>query len=45
MARFADPGSEKPLVDFLEQRVAGSPVDLAVPIGAPAVRFTAQNRK
>src|SRR5512140_1398449 len=45
MARFADPGSEKPLVDFLEQRFAGSPVDLVVPIGAPAVRFAAQHRK
>lgn len=44
MARFADPGFEKPLMDFLEQRFAGSPVDLVVPVAAPAVRFAAQHR-
>jgi len=45
MARFAGPGFEEPLVDFLEHRFAGSPVDLVVPVGAPAVRFAAQYRE
>ncbi len=42
--RFAEPGMEKPLVDFLEQRFAGRLPDLVVPIGAPAARFVAQYR-
>ncbi len=33
------------MVDFLERRLADSPVDLVVPVGAPAVRFAAQHRK
>ncbi|MCW5551406.1 MAG: hypothetical protein KIS67_04485 [Verrucomicrobiae bacterium] len=45
MARFPNPGFEKPLADFLEQRFAGSPVDLVVPVGAPAVSFAAQHRE
>ncbi len=44
LARFTDLGFEEPLVDFLEHRFAGSPVDLVVPVGAPAVRFTAEYR-
>ena len=44
MARFATPGFEEPLMDFLEHRFAGSPVDLVVSVGAPAVRFAEQYR-
>ncbi len=44
MARFAKPGFEEPLVDFLEHRFDSSPIDLVVPVGAPAVNFVAQYR-
>ena len=44
LARFADLGFEESLVDFLEHRFAGSPIDLVVPVGTPAVRFTAHYR-
>ena len=44
MARFAKPGYEEPLADFLEHRFDGSPIDLVVPVGAPAVQFVAQYR-
>jgi len=35
---------DKALVDFLANRLAGSPLDLVVPFGAPATRFAVQNR-
>lgn len=44
VARFAEQGFDKPLADFLDQRFADSPVDLVVPIGAPAARFAAKHR-
>ena len=35
---------DKALADFLANRLAGSPLDLVVPFGAPATRFAVQNR-
>ena len=35
---------DKALADFLANRLAGSPLDLIVPFGAPATRFAVQNR-
>ena len=37
MVRFADPGLEKPFLDFLSRRAAGNRLDLVVPVGAPAL--------
>jgi signal transduction histidine kinase len=45
MARFAEPEREGLLVEFLQARFEGRPLDLVVPIGAPAVRFVAQYRE
>jgi PAS domain S-box-containing protein len=45
MARFSDPGTERPFADFLERRFAGRPLDLVVPLGAPAARFAARYRE
>ena len=35
---------DKALADFLANRLAGNPLDLIVPFGAPATRFAVQNR-
>lgn len=45
MTRFADRERVGLLVDFLEARFKERPLDLVVPVGAPAVRFTAQYRE
>jgi hypothetical protein len=45
MTKFAEPGREGPLVDFLRSRFKERPLDMVVPIGAPAVRFTSQYRE
>lgn len=44
-ARFAAPKGEGPLVEFLKSRFEGYPLDLVVPVGAPAVNFAAQHRE
>lgn len=44
MARFGDPAFENHLVDFLEQWFSSRPMDIVVPVGAPAVRFAMQYR-
>jgi signal transduction histidine kinase len=44
-ARFAAPEGEGPLVAFLKSRFEGRPLDLVVPVGAPAVKFAAQHRE
>jgi signal transduction histidine kinase len=43
-ARFAEPETEGPFLDFLKARFEGRPLDLVMPFGAPAVRFAAQYR-
>jgi signal transduction histidine kinase len=43
-ARFAEPEKDGPFIEFLRSRFETRPVDLVVPIGAPAVRFVAQHR-
>jgi signal transduction histidine kinase len=43
-ARFAEPEKEAPFVEFLKFRFEGRPVDLLVPVGAPAVRFASKHR-
>lgn len=43
-ARFAESEKEAPFVEFLKFRFEGRPVDVVVPVGAPAVRFAAKHR-
>ena len=45
LGRFAEPAREAPFVDFLKIRFEGYPLDLVVPVGAPAVKFVAQHRE
>ncbi|MFN8626222.1 MAG: ABC transporter substrate binding protein [Candidatus Binatia bacterium] len=45
MGRFANRERQGLLVDFLEARFKERPLDIVVPIGAPAVRFTFQYRE
>lgn len=44
-ARFATPEGEGPLIEFLKSRFEGRPLDLVVPVGAPAVKLAAQHRE
>jgi signal transduction histidine kinase len=44
MARFGEPEKQGVFVEFLKARFKDRPLDLVVPIGAPAVRFAAQYR-
>ena len=44
LGRFAEPETEGPFVDFLRARFGDRRLDLVVPFGAPAVKFTAQYR-
>ena len=44
LGRFAEPETEGPFVDFLRARFGDRRLDLVVPFGAPAVKFTAQCR-
>ena len=44
-ARFSEPEKEGPFVEYLKSRFEGRPLDLVVPIGAPAVRFMAKYRE
>ena len=43
-SRIGASEGDKALADFLANRLAGSPLDLVVPFGAPATRFAVQNR-
>lgn len=45
LGRFAGPDREAPFVGFLKSRFEGYPLDLVVPVGAPAVKFVAQHRE
>ena len=36
MTKFAGPGMEGPLVEFLQARFKERPLDMVVPVGAPA---------
>lgn len=45
LGRFAEPAREAPFVDFLKTRFEGYPLDLVMPVGAPAVKFVAQHRE
>jgi signal transduction histidine kinase len=44
MARFGEAETENTFVEFLKAQFADRPLDIVVPIGAPAVRFAAQYR-
>jgi signal transduction histidine kinase len=44
MARFGEAETENTFVEFLRARFADRPLDIVVPVGAPAVRFAAQYR-
>ena len=44
MARFGEAETENTFVEFLKARFADRPLDIVVPVGAPAVRFAAQYR-
>jgi signal transduction histidine kinase len=44
-ARFAAPEKDGPFVEFLRSRFEAQPLDLVVPIGAPAVKFAMQYRE
>ena len=44
LGRFAEPAREAPFVNFLKTRFEGYPLDLVVPVSAPAVKFVAQHR-
>ena len=43
-SRMGASEGDKPLADFLANRLAGKPLDLVVPFGTPATRFAVQNR-
>ena len=43
-SRIGASEGDKPLADFLANRLAGGSLDLVVPFGAPATRFAVQNR-
>jgi signal transduction histidine kinase len=45
MARFAEPDKEGLFLEFLKARFEDRPLDLVVPIGAPAVRFVVRYRE
>jgi signal transduction histidine kinase len=45
MARFAEPEKEGLFVEFLKARFEDHPLDMVVPIGAPAVRFVVRYRE
>ncbi|MCU0290426.1 MAG: histidine kinase [Thermoanaerobaculaceae bacterium] len=44
LSRFDDAQSGAAFLEFLERRVRARPVDLVVPVGAPAVSFVGTNR-
>ena len=43
-ARFNNPGSEAPFVDYLRSLYSGRPPDIVMSIGAPAARFVRKYR-